>query len=197
MENKLRWIYKKITVSKWLISDDKEYFQKADFLCDIYKPPGTSRPFRKPFIPNAKQGAFQDVHLIQQYWNKFRNNGEWINMRGLFWTQICNIQDRQTEPQINYFFFCWQIYNTYAVYTMYSILTILHKPSSNSDCCWTQNANVSLSYWCFLNYAGIQISMKSISSGERAVLCKHQMCKTLFWKISVTQEYDLNLTRTE
>lgn len=45
-------------MSKWLISNDKEYFQKADFLCDIYKPPGTPRSFRKPLIPNGKQGAF-------------------------------------------------------------------------------------------------------------------------------------------
>lgn len=59
---------------------------------------------------------------------------------------------------------------------MYSILTILHKPSSNSDCCWTQNTNVSLSYWCFLNDAGIQISMKSISLGERAVSCVNVRC---------------------
>lgn len=93
-------------------------------------------------------------------------------MRAFFHSQMCNIQKRQDHSYSHFFSDTWQN-NVHYPY---------HLTQTKPDH-WTQNANVLLSYGCFLNYTGSQINIKFISLKEKASYVNITYVKSYFEKL--------------
>lgn len=105
-------------------------------------------------------------------------------MRALFHRQMCNIQKRTTAAVI--------LSDTSQNNIHYPYCLTQTKPDH-----WTQNANVLLSYWCFLNYTGSENNIKFISLKEKAASYVNITYEKSYFEKRVTQGYDLNDIRME